>query len=263
MPLTQPTNACYYPRTIKSKFKNVLVSGCSFTFNNSKTDACSWPYYLRELANIDIIDGSQSGAGNDHIFNSIINEIEVNEHINPRDTLVIIMWAGFSRVDFICEHDITKNWYWNDNYYKFNDKFSTFSLWPNSSNKYPDLFKLEQIYRKNIGFDAQIYASNLKIIALKNYLENKGFNYIFTQSLTNQDGATGIKGETVEEFEIPKKLSKQVTSVVSNMVFLGNFADSIGSYEDDGHPSHEAHLQWTKKHLIPRMVKDGFANYIK
>jgi hypothetical protein len=102
-----------FTTTYSTEFKNLLVSGCSYTFNNSENHICSWPYYLRDLAGFnEVYDCSQSGAGSNHIFNSIINEIETNININIQDTLVIIMWSGLTRTDVIAEQDITAELMW-------------------------------------------------------------------------------------------------------------------------------------------------------
>ena len=35
-------------QTHTSSYDNLLVSGCSFTFNNHDKAICTWPYFLQE-----------------------------------------------------------------------------------------------------------------------------------------------------------------------------------------------------------------------
>ena len=68
-----------------SQWQNLLVSGCSYTWNNSMTDICTWPYYLRDLGNFQQVwDCSQGGSGPAHCFNSIINELTINPELTPK-----------------------------------------------------------------------------------------------------------------------------------------------------------------------------------
>ena len=80
------------PRTfdVQHNFRrqNLVVSGSSFTYNNSNTDACTWPYYLRDLGGFEsVYDTSLPGAGNAHIANSLQWSLESNR-IDPKHSLV-------------------------------------------------------------------------------------------------------------------------------------------------------------------------------
>lgn len=71
----------------------ILVNGCSFS-----RGPISWPYYLQELLNCELVNLAQSGAGNSYIHESTVSELVHREY-----DLVIIMWSGLSRLDFKVE----------------------------------------------------------------------------------------------------------------------------------------------------------------
>ena len=86
----------------KSKFKYLVVSGCSFTHNNHQESHCVWANTLAVWTNMTINNLAIPGAGNTHIKNSVILHLEKNKP-NPADTLVLVMWSGPERIDWITE----------------------------------------------------------------------------------------------------------------------------------------------------------------
>ncbi len=229
-----------FQQTHKSQFKNLLVSGCSFTFNNSEEHMCSWPYYLRDLAGFEqVYDCSQSGAGNNHIFNSIINEIETNQNISPESTFIVIMWSGLNRTDVIATKDLTKDWHYMSNYH-FNDRFSTLSIF-DVTTKTDDLETLCYHYRRLIDSDSQIYESILKVIALHHYLKNKKFDFVFLNYIDPFSELKLINSPLTSTFE----------QIMSSVQYLGTYAEITKKIEADGHPSPSGYLDWTREHLIP------------
>jgi hypothetical protein len=230
-----------FQQTHQSQFKNLLVSGCSFTYNNSEVHACSWPYYLRDLAGFDqVYDGSQSGAGNNHIFNSVVNEIESNKNISSESTLVIVMWSGLTRTDVIATSKLTKPWHFMSNYH-FDDKFSTLSI-SDVDKKTTDLETLCYYYRRLIDSDAQVYESMLKITALYHYLKNKNFSFVFLNYMN----------PTNELSFLNSPLVNTVKTLIDPVLHLGTYASETKKLEyNDGHPSPDGYLDWTREHLIP------------
>lgn len=226
----------------------VLITGCSFTFNNSLEHACSWPYYLRDLADVEeIYDCSQVGAGNAHMFNSIINEIETNNDVSATDTLVIVMLSGMTRTDVIATQDVTKRWHTMSNYC-FDQTFATLNI-PNSVeyNADPLLTNLSRLYKLNVDVSAQVLESSLKIIALDAYLKCRGFNYIIS-SWKNPEP------ELAES-----KLKQQVLDLLAPLEYLGDHARRINQCVPDGHPTPDGYLDWTRQHLVPFLLAHGLA----
>ena len=231
------------------------------TYNNSDVDICSWPYYLRDLANFkSIYNVAQAGAGTTHIFNSIINEVEYNEKISPEDTQIIVMWSGLTRTDTISTQDITTPWhnyvsadynasamYYKSNSlytYHFNDQFATLSLFNGARGKTP-MDDLCRSYKRHVSTDATIYESMLKIKSLKGYLDNKGFNSIFT-----------IMYDPSEDLKIIDKTINELDDIP----YLLEFATEQRLLEGGvtgGHPVPDGYLRWTKEHLIPYLIDNS------
>lgn len=229
------------------------------TYNNSDVDICSWPYYLRDLGNFETIHNvAQAGAGATHIFNSIINEVEYNEKISPGDTQIIVMWSGLTRTDTISTQDITTPWHgyvsagYNESTmhdksnslytYHFNNQFATLSLFNGARGKTP-LDDLCRSYKRYVSTDATIYESMLKIKSLKGYLDNKGFNSIFTIMYDPSEDLK-IIDKTIEELDdIPYLLEFAIEEKLIEGGVTG------------GHPTPDGYLRWTKEHLIPYLIK--------
>jgi hypothetical protein len=73
--------------------KRVLVNGCSFS-----RGPVSWPYYLQEKLNFDLVNLAVSSAGNKYIHDTTVAELS-----KSRYDFVIIMWSGLDRVDIPVE----------------------------------------------------------------------------------------------------------------------------------------------------------------
>lgn len=238
------------PPDYSTRFTNLLVSGCSYVWNNSEEHVCTWPYYLQKIANFkQVLDCSQSGAGSNHIFNSIINEIETNKDITTENTLVIAMWSGLSRTDVIAESKITHDWHDMSNY-AFDKKYSTLSLARKDDFDGDPINQLCQYYTKIISPDAQVYESYIKIIALDHYLRCQGFSYLF------------LNWEKIsQQFDTSIPLYSQAKSLVDTSMTLGEFADvNDMRIPGDGHPDSECHLQWCRQILIPLLRSRGFVD---
>jgi hypothetical protein len=231
-----------FATTHQTKFKKILVSGCSFTYNNSETDICTWPYYLKDLTGIEtVFDASQSGAGSNHIFNSIVYECETNSLINADDTLIIVMWSGLSRTDVVAKRLVTDHWHSMSNYC-FDEQFATLSIFNSvEGNTYID--DLCKKYKKIISPDAQIIESLIKIQALKQYLISKKFNHVF---LSWMDPAIELK-----------HINTTMTMPLDQVPYLYEFAEQKQMLETDSHPSPDGHLQWVKECLLPYLSVCG------
>ena len=229
-----------FQSTHQTRFKNLLVSGCSYTWNNSQQHVCSWPYYLRDIGGFDqVIDCSQSGAGSNHIFNSIINEIEADTQINKHNTLVVVMWSGLTRTDVIATQDITEPWHFMSNY-NFDQRFATLSIFNHTVQDDP-LSVLCQQYKRLIDTDSQIYESMLKILALECYLKQKEFDFIFTSWMN----------PVPELNRIDSVLTTKVVGLLSSIPYLDEYAKQKNQKEPDGHPTPDGYLGWTQQHLVP------------
>jgi hypothetical protein len=82
---------------------NVLISGCSFTHwpeePGSEKNIC-WPSYLQRLRpDFNIKNLAEPGAGNSYIANGVVRYLLEN----PDFDMVLIMWSGVSRLDFLTD----------------------------------------------------------------------------------------------------------------------------------------------------------------
>jgi len=240
----------------QTPYTNLLVSGCSYTWNNSEEHLCTWPYYLRDLAQFDtVLDCSQPGSGCNHTFNSIINEIETNATISPDNTLVIIMWSGLERVDITASVDVVKSWS-NMETHLYNNQLSSLRIGSMKSDlktwsgQQPDknVTLLCQQYLTLIDSNAQVFDSFIKIISLANYLANLNFKFVFLEWDSTVD----------KRILTDPKLGIRYQQLMANLLTLGEYA-SINKMRipHDHHPSPDAHFNWTRDVLLPYLTKNN------
>jgi len=234
--------------------KNLVVNGCSYT---SEIITKTWVTPLREnyskttnLASI--------GAGNSYITKSTIDYLEY-ANLNPEDTTVIIMWSGIGRKDLLISEEqyrnlgksydyiITKT---NKTYYLFSGGLS--GSW------------LENRDTKNIFWNIYKQTDPLSLckeslfnfIMLENYLQNKGYKYIFTNFFNcwDVDSESTLAGDySIGHF------CKNDSGLFKNIKYenwllndqLGDYAHNKNSLDDTGHPTESCHKQWSNEILQP------------
>jgi hypothetical protein len=229
--------------------KNLIVSGCSFTYNNHNSASVSWPYYLRDLGGFEnVLDTSLPGAGNYHISNSLIWALE-SESTDPKQSLVIVMWSGSDRDDWITPGS-------NINQYPFEFKYSdnvmsaiTGGASPdrhgNTKNQPKDFFAVQTPESRSVR-------DYLLITNTWHYLQNRGFRFVFLNYLnSNLPSRTG-------HFDIKKHLPKNQCKNLDHMIdnIIDPYTCSVKNdllWTDDFHPSPNGYLNWTKCVLLPHL----------
>lgn len=234
----------------QTRFNNLLVSGCSYTWNNSDQHICTWPYYLRDLAGFkEVFDCSQGGAGSNHIFNSVVNEVLTNVNVTPDDTAIVIMWSGLERVDFICTSDLVKTTRPKSltGYYQFDsqDTFASLSVWPSSDDALQNLLKQ---YRVTVDSSAQILESCIKILALGKFLDSLGYSFSFVNWRD--------QSYEISKFEFDNTITTQAAARIDNIETLDGFTSRRGTRVQDGHPTPDSHLSWTREILLPHLTNN-------
>ena len=73
------------------------VNGCSITHGYRVGFENSWANILAKSNNLDLINDSQSGSGNDFIFHKTLEKISSLINQNNKPELAIIQWSGPSR----------------------------------------------------------------------------------------------------------------------------------------------------------------------
>lgn len=244
---------------MKSQYKNLIVSGCSFTHEPDLGYPFSWANLLAYWTGMNIINLAIPGAGNDHISKSVILYLERN-NLDPTETLILIMWSGAGRIDWITDKSLSnfKNEYsFAYSYDQYNELVVGGNWW---GDKNPTHLKRTLIeYSKYQSDHSLALHSWIAIENLSNYLENNKFNYYYTSFLNYK--RRNIKGDAmiVPFFEELKKLN-----LTLNLDKWLKFADNdyYGDWarennflaEDDFHPKYpDANEGWVKEILIPTL----------
>lgn len=229
-------------------FKNLLVSGCSFTVSEDGHPA--WPFFLRQLGSFEnLIDCACNGAGNYHIHHSTIWELENRPDLTPENTLVVIMWSGYDRDDVIVDpRSIDKS---HGCQYQYSDQ-----AWlaitggdGGNSNTIVPLTTLGKI--KNLS--SRSIDNFILISSLYHYLTAKKFKFVFTEFYTPVPG----QDTNFEPTQFLGQLNQSFTDLVRTLKpNLGDYSNVLNS--PTRHPTQEQHLAWCKDVLIPylnRLIK--------
>jgi len=228
------------------KYKNLFVSGCSFTFSG-------WPNHLAELTGIEnILNFAMPGAGNYHIMSSTLYEIE-NIKPSPKDTLVVIMLSGFDRDDEILDRkfldkDYLKS-YSHEQYY-FNRNVCT-GISGGSDPTAEGNFEFAGGIRKVKSRESRAIENFIYVSAIYNFLKINGFDFIITNHIDRHLPARD------HSFIIEEYLNKNLRNSFINLIDYD--LENIYRYClkndlqdcDDYHPSEDGHFLWTKNHLVP------------
>jgi hypothetical protein len=232
-------------------FKNLIVSGCSFTYNNHNTASVTWPYYLRDLGGFEfVIDCSMFGAGNNHICDSLIWTLESNT-VDPKESLVVVMWSGNDRDDYICpgSNIVFKSWM-----FEYSDTVMSGITGGSHAEAKGNTITGLKDFAQTKNLESRAIENFLCILKLYSYLKSHNYAFVF---LDYRDRALPARDV---DFDIRKYLPKSVANRLQNMITK---VEDIYTYalkrnllwEDDFHPSPDGHLAWTKQILIPELVK--------
>lgn len=233
-----------------SNFSNLVVSGCSFTINESPNSHVSWPNCLAIWSGMNIKNLAVCGAGNKHIADSIILYLEKNKP-NPKNTLVIAMWSGIDRINWIVDKTmmpVDKDWRFVYDYDCFNELLSSSKKYNNS--KVKDAFNHYKLFQTN---KTEALNSWLAIESLTNYLKANRYTYLYTAF---QNIFTG----TTFDFEnhlrsIGLSINKDNWFPTEYNSFLGEYAKIKKLTAADGwHPSVECHELWVEEILVPEFI---------
>ncbi len=112
--------------------KVLIVSGCSFTTDDYKSmhhpekdfPFDKWPKVLAKMLNMDYINLGQSGAGNEFIHNTIVDQIETMD--KSKIGLVIPAWSQCRRRDYQVHYNRAGKAVWR---HEMHDLFGDTKYW--------------------------------------------------------------------------------------------------------------------------------------
>jgi hypothetical protein len=237
--------------------KNLIVSGCSFTYNDLDNTSLTWPYFLRDLGGFDqVLDTSLPGAGNSHISNSLIWALEMDKP-DPADSLVIVMWSGHDRDDYIFPKENVNN-YSTPFYYSKNVMSSIKNagdLCP-ESNRNGIADELKKLSTAK-SYESRAIENYLYIAKTYQYLKSLDYKFLFLNFINFKESIQGEVGGT-NSFDIRKHLpnlaKQRLNSMITEIDDPYHFSvryNLLGA--DDFHPGYYGHLRWTRKVLIPHL----------
>lgn len=231
-------------------FQNLIVAGCSFTYNNHDTAACTWPYYLRDIGGFDqVFDFSMVGGGNTHIKNALIYGLE-KINLDPITSLVIVQWAGNDRDDYIVDPSAI-NHYPFQYHYEENAMVGITGGQDIANFNDPEPIKKIQILKNR---SCRSIENFINIKCLKSYLEFRGYQSVFFEyrdyNLPGRDNNFDPREHL--PVEIVKKYNDLIEVMPENFY---KFCLYNGLMEDDDfHPSPDGHLKWTRESLMPYLI---------
>jgi len=246
-------------RNIKKQFniihdfgiKNLIVSGCSFTYNDIDTVPVTWPYYLKDLGGFDqVLDCSLPGAGNSHISDSLIWGLEMDRP-DPATSLVIVMWSGHDRDDYICSKENINN-YPSQFYYGKNVMSSVTggNALESCGNGISDGLKKISITKNP---ESRAIENYLYITKTYQYLKSLNYKFLFLNFINLTEPVGGTNSFDIKNY-LPalaqQKLNSMITEIVDPYHFSVRHNLLLGN---NFHPSEYGHLRWTKKVLIPHL----------
>ena len=251
---TRPEIESQYKPIHNFYVENLIVSGCSFTHNHSDSIMLTWPYFLRDFGGFkNVLDCSIPGAGNSHISDSLIWCIE-NEQPVPENSLVIVMWSGCDRDDFICPAPFirpkTLSWFkYTENVMSGTTGGSHDTTRTNTT--IGDTFKQFTSIKTH---ESRAIENYLHIVKTWHYLNNKGYKFVFLSFLDS-----ALPSKTLH-FDIKKYLPNDIVKDINNMMlnvtdpYTWAVTNSLLG-DDNYHPTAESHLTWTRDILLPKLQK--------
>jgi len=248
------------------KYKKLIVSGCSYTENES-----SWAQNLSVEYNLELVNLAVAGAGNNHIVWSLLSYLERNQ-IDLETTLIGIMWSHPIRDDYVFNHNCD---YKDQSIYKYNydcDNRLVMRrdlLYRDARNKMNIPYSRIEYQKSLVAGRENKSAMTFKTWSLKNlltsYLIAKKINFFQTAFLNYLNSSALIIANTDSDFqktfsylsELKRiNLNSALTNWIelSDIEYLGDFAFCKNMLDADKyHPSKIGHTVWTKEILIPKL----------
>lgn len=232
---------------------NLVVSGCSFTYNNHDTESVSWPYYLADLMGFrKVWDCSLPGAGNHYISTSLIWNL-ARTRLDPAQTLVAVMWSGHDRDDIIAK-EICLNDYSTKSYYCPGVVAGISGGRIMSSGNLKSPLSVIDVWKNQRSRSVENY---LYIETCRAWLSDRGYRFVFLDYLDRKLPCRN------SDFDISQHLPvdavddlKRAMAPIQDPYHFCLRRDLL--CDDDFHPSPQGHLEWTQEILVPYLQQHKF-----
>lgn len=243
-----------------------LVSGCSFTDDEQYVNGSglNWVKQLSKMLDEDYVNFGYGGYCNLNIFNTVYDEIVLNENINY--SKVVVMWSGWERIKIFGKSVNPLVWHknvavWGDVY---NPKY--YSIPPQELSEKDKEF---YINRKNktwkektdqhantltyYDFEERVDATLRFQYILQQECFLRGIPVYYCQGVKEfpyiDEIKKAVKGGISEKHKNYKKHimeSKWYNLIERNNILEGNYRERYGNYPDlfvpyDSHPSEYGH----------------------
>jgi hypothetical protein len=224
-----------------------------------------WANTLATWSGMTINNLAIPGAGNTHIKNSVILHLEKTRP-DPKTTLIMVMWTGPERVDWITDQRASnfKNIYpFEYSYTEHNELTLGGSWWANT--KTDHLNEIIRNYSKYQSNSSLSLSNWLQIQDLKNYLKLHNYNYCFT-SWFNYSDPVDNKNRWIE---FDAELDKLGLSIDKTQWLANHITDSLGRWtanrpeyllEDKLHAGWQGHEAWLRSVLVPELIEKNILN---
>jgi len=204
----------------------------------------TWPVYTRDLLGFkNLYDCSCSGAGNKHIHDSIIYEIETNENINPNNTFVVVMWSGFNRDDFIADSDAISEPFDPAHIYEYDENvwlaYTGGEMGVGNTSLSMDNVKKIKSYR------SRCIDNFIQMKSLESYLQNNNYQYVFTNFWLD----ARAQGYDIDEYLGNLTLPEMLEPTIGEYAHIKH----LKALHDDFHPTSWLNMKWAEKILLPKI----------
>jgi hypothetical protein len=167
----------------------LLAAGCSFTDPNFRSLDASlkesekggwpmWPEIIAKRLNFKSINMGKYGAGNDYIFNQVVDQLHIQKNIK----LVIVMWSGWDRFNYMGKLVTPIPYFLLNNLKELEPIKEVLKDHSNLSDYDNTFFNMDQ--DAALKYSKNLIDTNLRYMFLLSYiLKEKNIPYIFLQGV--------------------------------------------------------------------------------
>jgi hypothetical protein len=186
-----------------------------------------------------------------HISNALIWGLE-NDSLPPDNSLIIVMWSGNDRDDYILPKSAIKP-ETNTRFLYTANVMSGVTGGSHENAKTNTTLREPLITITNAKSQESRAIENYLIITKTwHYLTNKGYNFVFLNFL-DSNLPSRTKHFDIKTY-LPKLLCRKLDSMMLNIIDPYTWCINNNLLADDNyHPNPDGHLTWTREILLPKL----------